>query len=356
MIENIENKKYFCSNPFEHLILNREKNYYLCCEGWLPKPIGNAGGESARIAWNGDVAREIRSSILDGSFRYCRVCPFLEAKAGPVQLVDEVTDKRLKKIIKNRTTVLDRGPVLLNLGHDPSCNLRCPSCRKRIIQTKTANYKEYEENKRIQEEILDELKDCLEWLYVSGSGDPFGSKLYHELLMGLKQENYSHLKLYLHTNGQLFDQKNWDTIQGIKRSVKRVQISIDAATENTYRMNRGSSWERLNKNLQFISKLRQDGPIEYFDISMVVQQNNWREMPEFIDLGRKYGADTVCFIALQNWGTYFYWEYNRRAVHLESHPEHKDLVEFLAGISHPHDIIVYWGPFARYVKDGLTSG
>jgi MoaA/NifB/PqqE/SkfB family radical SAM enzyme len=341
--------------PFEYFVLNQQKDFYLCCEGWLHKPVGNFKFNSATKAWNNEIAREIRRSILDGSFRYCNSCPFLDEKKVPVQQVDKITDERLKNIIKNQTTVLDKGPQCLNLAHDCSCNLMCPSCRTGIIQTKKTNHEEYEENKRIAERILGELKDCLEWLYVSGSGDPFGSKLYHEILMSLKQENFPHMKLYLHSNGQLFDQKNWDSIRAINQSVKRVQISIDAANGNTYRKNRGSSWKRLNRNLKFISRLRQNGPVENFDISMVVQQNNWGEMLQFIDLGRKYGADNIIFLALQNWGTFSEQEYSLKAVHLESHPEHRNLVRFLSGAAVPGDIEVYWGPFARYVKGGLIS-
>ncbi len=350
-----DKRKYFCTMPFEYFVLNQKKDFYLCCEGWLQKSVGNFGVDSALKAWNNEIAQEIRRSILDGSFRYCNACPFLDEKKVPVQQVDEITDERLKNIIEKQATVLDKGPLWLNLSHDRSCNLMCPSCRTGIIQTKTANYKEYEENKRIQEKILSELENSVEWLYLTGSGDPFGSKLYHELLISLKQEHHPHLKLYLHSNGQLFNRKNWKSIRGINQSVKSVHISIDAATEKTYRTNRGSSWRRLKKNLQFISKLRKDGPVENFYISMVVQQNNWREMLDFIDLGSKYGADDICFMVLQNWGTFSEQEYSLKAVHLESHPEYKKMVKFLSSAAVPDGIEVYWGSLARYVKGGLTS-
>jgi MoaA/NifB/PqqE/SkfB family radical SAM enzyme len=345
-------KKYFCSNPFNVVVINQAYDLYMCCEAWLPKPIGNVRAGSAKDAWNSPAAREIRESILDGSFRFCTCCPFLEDKKSPVQRVDRVTDPRLLDIMEKQAVILDSGPLNLNLAHDRSCNLKCPSCRKEAVQTKASNFIEYQEKKLIQEKILYDLKDSLRELYVSGSGDPFGSQLFHEMLMGMKQKDYPHLKLFLHSNGQLFNRKNWDSIRGINQAVKMVQISIDAANAKTYQENRNSSWERLNGNLEFIAGLRQEGRLEYFAVNMVVQRNNWREMLEFIDLGRKYHADNVSFLALQNWGTYTESEYNRQAVHLESHPEHQAMAQFLAGASQPRDIDVYWGLFARYVNGG----
>ncbi len=343
--------EYFCSKPFEWLELSINRNFYLCCPNWLPRNIPVQG--RARDAWNSKTAQEIRESILEGSFKYCIGCPYLEEKTGPVLPLDSITDARLMDIVKNRRTALDRGPLWLNLSHDPSCNLKCPSCRRGIINIKGERFLA---NKQIQEAVLEDLKPDLEWLYISGSGDPFGSKLFHGLLMGLKAKDYPRLNLYLHSNGQLFDPGRWETIAGINSRVKWVHISIDAATEATYLSNRGSSWKRLKKNLEFISGLRRTGPVETFEISMVVQQNNWREMLAFIDLGREFKVDRVLFTHLLNWGTFSKKEYMKRAVHMESHSEHRELTNFLKNEVSPSfpptDITVRWGLFAKYLAPG----
>ena len=340
--------KYFCSKPFEWLELSINRKFYLCCPNWLPKNIPVQG--QVRDAWNSKTAQEIRESILEGSFKFCAGCPYLEEKTGPVLPLDSVVDTRLKDIIKNRKAILDRGPVWLNLSHDPSCNLMCPSCRRGIIRIKGEKFLA---NKEIQEKTLGDLKDDLEWLYITGSGDPFGSELFHGLLMGLKEKEYPRLNIHLHSNGQLFDARRWDTIAGINSRVKWVHISIDAAAEATYLLNRKSNWKRLKKNLEFISRLRRTGPVETFEISMVVQQNNWREMTAFIDLGREFKVDRVLFTNLLNWGTFSKKEYMKRAVHLESHSEHRELTDFLKNEASsslsPTDITVRWGPFAKYL-------
>jgi hypothetical protein len=62
---------------------------------------------------------------------------------------------------------------------------------------------------------------------------------------------------------------------------------------------------------------------------MVVQENNFMEMPEFTRLGKRLDFDTVFFGQLINWGTYSDEEFRRRAIHLRSHPRHSALVELL---------------------------
>jgi hypothetical protein len=75
--------------------------------------------------------------------------------------------------------------------------------------------------------------------------------------------------------------------------------------------------------------LRANGPLEWLGINMVVQENNFREMRQFVELGKRFRVDTVYFHKLVNWGTFSDREYARRAVHQTSHPSHPDLVDTL---------------------------
>jgi hypothetical protein len=75
--------------------------------------------------------------------------------------------------------------------------------------------------------------------------------------------------------------------------------------------------------------LRREGPLADVTISMVVQENNFAEMPEFVTLGKGFGFDTVYFSKLVNWGTFSGVEYEARAVHQPHHPRHGELVALL---------------------------
>ncbi|MDH4137092.1 MAG: hypothetical protein OEW09_10315, partial [Anaerolineae bacterium] len=78
-----------------------------------------------------------------------------------------------------------------------------------------------------------------------------------------------------------------------------------------------------------ISKLRETGSLKYVKISMVVQENNFTEMPDFVRLGKRFNFDAVFFSQLVNWGTYSDEEFNNRAIHLPAHPRHSEFVDLL---------------------------
>jgi len=328
-----KNKRLFCSRPFkwfEVTQVNETGEVYMCCPSWLDTPIGNLKYQSVEEIWNGKKAQEIRRSILDGSFRYCDFsrCPFLQTVSEPVQEVEDVKDEDLKLAIEKGLTILPYGPREINCSYDRSCNLSCPSCRTEII----VEIKNKQQISAIQDKIHNEALKDAHLLYITGSGDPFGSPFFRKWLQTMKREDMPNLKdIHLHTNGLLWTPKMWSTIaEDIRELIKSAEISIDAASPETYSINRrGGSFERLLKNLEFIGKLRQNGPLEWLGISMVVQENNFMEMPNFIHLGQRFQVDTVYFSQLVNWGTYSEEEYRSRAIHLPYHPRHSEFLDLL---------------------------
>jgi hypothetical protein len=139
-------------------------------------------------------------------------------------------------------------------------------------------------------------------------------------------------RIHLHTNGQLWTPRLWETIpEEIRALVRSADISIDAATAETYEVNRrGGRWDVLMRNLEFVRTLRAGGPLERLSVNMCVQANNFAEMPAFVALGERVGADTVAFSHLTNWGTFTDAEFRARAVHEPAHPAHADLLDVLA--------------------------
>ncbi|MBM2832866.1 MAG: Radical domain protein [Candidatus Brocadiaceae bacterium] len=328
-----KSERLFCSKPFkwfEVTQVNRIGDVYMCCPAWLDTPIGNLQSQSVAEVWNGIKAQEIRRSILDGSFKYCNQsrCPFLHTVSKPVERLEDVTEEELKTVVEKQLTILPYGPREINCSYDKSCNLSCPSCRTEIIIDK----KNHKEILKIQRILHDEALKDARLLYITGSGDPFGSPFFRKWLQSMKREDMPNLEgIHLHTNAQLLTPKRWETIaKDIQPLVKSAEISIDAASAETYTMNRrGGSFERLLENLEFVSTLRKHGPLQRVGISMVVQENNFREMPDFINLGKRFHVDTVYFSKLVDWGTFQKEEYVKRAVHLTSHPKHFALVNLL---------------------------
>lgn len=139
------------------------------------------------------------------------------------------------------------------------------------------------------------------------------------------------MRVHLGTNATLWTRANWDAMGGLCDRVRSTHISIDAATPATYAINRrGGAWDRLMENLGFVSSLRRNGPLGFVSASFVVQRNNYREMPAFVDMVRRFGFDLAYFQKIEDWGTYSRDDYLDRAVHLARHPEHHLLLEILA--------------------------
>lgn len=332
--------KYICSRPFKWFEIVPNGDVYVCCPVWLPKPIGNVLRQSIDEIWNGKKAQSIRKSMLDGTFRYCNnlLCPNLQLLTDQVQKITNVHDKDLLFAINHHAITLPYGPRTINCGFDRSCNLSCPSCR---INTFIATGKNKERIQKIIDIIQQNAANDLYELYISGSGDPFGSPSFFSWLRHMKPENFPSLKLiHLNTNGQLFTPTTWGMIAGIHRFIRSIGISIDAATAQTYAINRrGGDFKRLMNNLAFIQKLRSSGKLQFVCINFVVQANNFHEIPLFIELRKKFGFDVAYFSQLINWGTFTPEEYFIRAVHLPQHPLHKEFRNVMSTIKvHPTKI------------------
>ena len=304
----------------------------MCCKHWLGTSIGDLNKQSVAEIWNGPVARDIRRSILDGSFEYCSRarCPFLQTATGPVKPVSELSDPDLRAAADGRLTELPHGPREIDCAYDRSCNLTCPSCRTKLI-VETAKEKQILELQgKLQREALREAH----YIGITGSGDPFGSPYFRRWLQTMRRADMPQLRLInLQTNAMLWTPEMWKTIpEDIRPLIKATNISIDAATPETYAVNRrGGEFHKLLRNLEFISELRRRGPLRWVMISMVVQSNNFREMPAFVALGERLGFDVVYFSQLTNWGTYSAEDYAERAIHRSSHPRHAELLAVLDG-------------------------
>jgi len=320
-------ERLFCAQPFERFEIlggggDRGETYF-CCQNWVTRSIGNMSHASVEKVWNGRAAQEFRRSILDGSFRYCRaeLCPYLQRVDGPVQRIADVKDEDLLEVIRKELTVMPFGPKDVICCFDQSCNLSCPTCRNHVIMETAHGDAIGGIQKRLEDEALKDAR----LLYITGSGDPFGSPFFRRWLQTMKRSSMPKLeRIHLHTNALLWTPRIWASIPATTRElVRSATISIDAARPDTYAENRrGGDFETLLERLAFIAGLRRDGPLEYFEIHMTVQLNNFEQMPEFVELGRRHGCDRVTFHQMVDWDTFSPEEFAARAVHQPEHPRH----------------------------------
>lgn len=349
----------FCSKPFDFFEAQDlgEGKAFVCCPTWLNVSVGKLTEQSVSEAFNSEINQEIRKSIFDGTFKYCnhKLCPVIQSDS--LQNIEDITDPRLKRIIDDRQ-IDNLTPFTYNLCYDPSCNLSCPSCR--INKVYLTEGPIYERKILIQEKIINEVfgkphnRQC--YMNVTGSGDPFGSKIFRDLLFGIDGSKYPNVKINLQTNGVMFTPKYWENMKKIHNNIGNVLVSLDAATEEVYDVvRRGGNWKSLMNNLKHISKLRQQKLIDFFRIDFVVQKTNYRDMPDFVRIGKKIKADQAYFSLISDWGTWEVEEYNKHAIWKNDNEQFDDFMEVMKNPIFD-DPIVNLGNVTEYRNNAKRNG
>lgn len=317
-------RSHFCPHPFTTLETTHTGLAFVCCPVWLPTPIGRLESDPFDL-WAGPKAREIRASIIDGSFRYCdhlncsritnRTLPHRDSAEARAILEDYEAGSPRQRL-----------PKYVTLSHDKSCNLSCPSCRARLYVAGKAKQAELD---HVTETSILPLLRGAECVKITGSGDPFGSNHFRNLIKRLHAPDFSRVKIDLHTNGQLWDERAWKELE-LQGRVRHAHVSIDAACADTYAiLRRGGRFDRLLENLAFIRALRQSGEIEELEFSMVVQAGNFREMPDFVRLGRAFAADTISFQMIRKRDIFSGDEFEAAFIGNPAHRDHREFLEVL---------------------------
>ena len=234
--QNKELHKYFCNKPFSHFEAKEDGKVHLCCPSYLPFATGNLNEKSIDEVFNGPQAIELRKSILRGDFKYCsRACPSIQNNTLPpidwiLENPDDSRGGQSSKDIEIITKARDKGidkltdedlkiplPIHINLSADKSCNLHCPSCRVKKIDYKSGiKFNRAKElNDKIVEAFLTKPTNREFSINCAGSGDPFASKIYRNMLYNINGNDFPNLKIDIQTNGLLFTKTMWNKLHKI---------------------------------------------------------------------------------------------------------------------------------------------
>lgn len=313
-------KNYVCSVPFESLEIHTGVCYF-CCPSWLPTKVELSETPLSEV-WNSAIAKDIRESILDGSYRHCdkELCPYLSKLLNYRTPSNPLAPKEKSKYTTPTSETNAPSSVIMNF--DRTCNYKCPSCRVDLI---VENSKGIARVEKTIEEIDTYYSANVKTLYITGTGDPFISVGFRNYLRNFDPKKYPKLQnIHLHTNASMWTPEMWESMPNIHKFVSTCEISIDAGTKETYETKTriGGNWENLIKNLEFISTIK---TLSQVKTSFVVQDSNYREMETFYNLmysifGKKVN---VFFGKIINWGTFSEGEYKLKQVWDVNHPEHE---------------------------------
>jgi wyosine [tRNA(Phe)-imidazoG37] synthetase (radical SAM superfamily) len=185
-------------------------------------------------------------------------------------------------------------------------------------------------------------------LGIDGAGEVFASRHSRHLLSLLKRDRFPRLKFWLVSNGLLLNERAFRDLDLYGR-VQGIEISMDAAREETYRVvRRGGDFQRLLSNLAFLYESRSLRAEKFrLGLRFVVSSMNFRDLPEFVQLGREFQADIIYLYMIRNWGHCSLPQFEELNIGHPSHPEHEDFRRILDS-PELSDPIVDWGSVAPY--------
>lgn len=188
-------------------------------------------------------------------------------------------------------------PLYLQFELSPHCNLRCCSClhgHKSIRE----DYIKIENilDSRLYQKILDEAASfkCPSISYHNNS-EPMLDKDLEEKIIKAKQSGF--IDIILVTNGTLLTRERAKKL--LDAGVTKITFSVDAYSEEVYKLNRENSDFNLVRNnifnfLELKEQLSYDLPITR--VSFVANANNYHEMDQFAE----YWKDKVDLVDFQN--------------------------------------------------------
>lgn len=309
-------EKLFCRLPFSAVNIQDDGTVFPdCCPDWVQFPLGNLFEQSWPEVWNGKSARRLRRSMHRGTLRHCDQfwCPHIQAT------VDGREDWNVRRWAERETLdapegafggalTMREGPRQVGMHYDDSCNLACPTCRDGIHNVTGPAA---ERLAALHETVLAEVLPSAQAISLTGNGDPFASPFLRQFLTDFDRRRFPKLeRVHLHTNAVLWTPAMWARMSGLHDLEVTTDISIDAATPETYAVVRPpADWDQLMANLGFIATIPS---VTSIGISQTVSQVNLDEVEAFYDLGADLAARAT--------GKFFFVEYKR----VRRRPHHTD--------------------------------
>lgn len=304
----------FCTKPWMDLELG-DTRHATCCPAWLDKSafLRDCRECDPWKIWHAEPFQRLRRTVAAGDTSLCRKCPWLLSGTTP------------RDQLPGTGPAPTYGPRVLADLVDRTCNLHCRSCRQHPV----ARPDDWRERAGKLIGALERFAPGLEMFSTNQVGDPFASPVSRAALRCVTLRDCP-AELRICTNGLLMPHV-WPTIPEQTRArLLAVHLSIDAASGETYELlRRGAHWDVLVDAIGWLAMLRESGRPKILLYQFVIQTENWREMPAFVDLARHGRATRVIFTHLRRFGQ-SKEDWSARTLANPDHPDAADIDKMLA--------------------------
>lgn len=204
----------------------------------------------------------------------------------------------------DRLRILKKGgqpaPVHLHLVLSDACNHNCNFCAYRQEGYTTSQL--FDPGRFIPtEKVIEILEDAarmgMRAVQFTGGGEP---TMHKDCALIIRIAQALGLETSLVTNGALMNK----AVRTVLMQSHWVRISLDAGTKETYAHIRGlkneQAFDDVLDNVRHLVGLRDAiaGSPLYIGIGFVVTHDNWREIPQAVELARSIGVDSIRFSAV----------------------------------------------------------
>ncbi len=308
-----------CRRAIEFIqVINEEGDVRIC--GWLKDGgiIGRLTDNTMEEIYHSAEADMIRSYHANKDYSNCNpnACPYV---------ANNTVEKNFIRLDE-----IPQLPPALYLAYENVCNYRCVMCGIHDCAKKNLDEREKQLNK-IDTELL-KILPYVKKISANGLGELFVSKHTLRLLSEWKPiADPSECFVELETNGSLFNEKNWSYISNLGQYHLSVSITVLSFHEDIYQELSGTTLpiSNLIDNLHFVKSLRETGIINRLNFTIVYQEKNFREIPQFVKRClEEFAADHISLRPVNVWGEddMKCW---LRDVRNEYHPNYKEFLEVM---------------------------
>lgn len=185
---------------------------------------------------------------------------------------------------------LTPSPATITLEITTRCNLACVMCPHGLPGGMPIKR---DAPSALVARLLENLDEIVE-IHPTGVGEPLMAEDFWKLVDVLQGREKP--RLTFNTNGILLTEANVQRLS--KAAIHRASISVDAASEMTYRRVRGTDMRKTVDGIRRLVKaMRETMPTGRLPIaiSMVLMRETIEEAPDFVELAHSLGVSSVYF-------------------------------------------------------------
>lgn len=319
-----------CRKCFEYAYVFVGGDVRIC--PWNDIVIGNLQENTLEEIWKGEIVETIRKAFVNEELIGCseRYCPDCINNSGSLEFEKE----ELLWMIDNMPDT----PQIISLAYDERCNHACPSCRHDFFKPD----RQYLDRLDVVTKNIEPYLKKVRSIATNGIGDLFVSTEIVDMLSRLEPENPD-FSIFIETNGVLF-KDNWDKIKNLAGKNITVSVTPNSFDRETYRYLAGrDDLTKFEESMEFISELKKQGAISKIRMIMVIQDSNFRQIPDFIQRCIEYDADDIVLRPIFKWFSMTDEELLYKNVLNPCHPYHKEYLEILENPICKDSRVFNWG-------------